>query len=310
MTEAKHTASILPDFDVHVGEPRRWGPMSVFPLHRGAGDSDLRYVLAEEAMNEGLVRVGEISLGGSVPELTVENRGDEPVLFLEGEALEGAKQNRILNTTVMVGAQTHLVVPVSCVEQGRWHRRSASFRHRNMHASPKMRSHLKRSLHESLTRRQAYHSDQRRVWKQVEEDLALHGAASASGDWGAAYARRHPDLKARRRHFGPERGAVGFAVSVLGRVCGVDLFDGARVCRSAWDRLLSGYVMDVLHLEGEDQTGAAAVQAILQEASDATWWTSPNLGLGLQRRCAFGDVHAAGLWHEDQLVHGSLSVGD
>lgn len=251
MTEAKHASPFLSDFHAHVGEPRRWGAMSVFPLFRGAGSSSLLYLPAEEAMETGLVRVEEVSLGGSVPELTVENKGEQPVLFLEGEALEGAKQNRILNTSVLVGPKTQLIVPVSCVEQGRWRRRSASFSHRKMHASGTM-----------------------------------------------------------RRHFGAEQGAVGLAVSVQGRVCGVDLFDGARACRSAWDRLLSGYVMDALHLEGEDRTGTEAVQAVLQAASNATWFTSPALGLGVQRRCTFEAVYAAGLWYEDRLVHGSLSVGD
>jgi transposase len=46
------------------------------------------------------VTVQEVSEGGSVPDLLVENSGDTRVLFLEGEELVGAKQNRILNTSV------------------------------------------------------------------------------------------------------------------------------------------------------------------------------------------------------------------
>ena len=45
---------------------------------------------------------------------------DEDVLLYDGEELVGAKQNRILNVTVLVGAGATLPIPVSCVEQGRW----------------------------------------------------------------------------------------------------------------------------------------------------------------------------------------------
>lgn len=43
-----------------------------------------------------------------------------PLLLLDGEQLVGAKQNGILNMTVLVAAQTAVTIAVSRVEQGRW----------------------------------------------------------------------------------------------------------------------------------------------------------------------------------------------
>jgi len=45
----------------------------------------------------------------------VANGADRPLLLLDGEELIGAKQNRILNTTVLVAAHTEVTIPVSCV---------------------------------------------------------------------------------------------------------------------------------------------------------------------------------------------------
>jgi hypothetical protein len=56
------------------------------------------------------VTIEEVSEGGDVP----------TVLLLDGEELIGAKQNRVLNTTVLVAAHSRLTIPVSCVEQDRW----------------------------------------------------------------------------------------------------------------------------------------------------------------------------------------------
>jgi hypothetical protein len=105
--------------NVHVGEPLRHKALSVFPLFSETNDS-VEYILSDEALRSTSVVVNEISDSGSVPELFVDNKSDKRVLFIEGEELIGAKQNRILNTSIMVAAHSELKIPVSCVEQGRW----------------------------------------------------------------------------------------------------------------------------------------------------------------------------------------------
>ena len=85
------------------------------------------YVTLDEALPRGL-RITEVDEAGSVPELVVENPLDERVLLYDGEELVGAKQNRILNVSVLVEAKSKLTIPVSCVEQGRWSRTSAAVR--------------------------------------------------------------------------------------------------------------------------------------------------------------------------------------
>ena len=112
--------------EIRIGQAIRHEGLSVFPLF-AEPVGEVEYVLSDEAIREGSVTVEEISESGSVPELLVENEGDVRVLFLEGEELIGAKQNRILNTTVLIGAHTKTKIPVSCVEAGRWGYQSRKF---------------------------------------------------------------------------------------------------------------------------------------------------------------------------------------
>ena len=74
-----------------------------------------------------------------MPELLVENPLDADVLLYDGEELVGAKQNRILNVSVLAGAHSKLTIPVSCVEQGRWQMRSAEFAAARHTAHPRLR---------------------------------------------------------------------------------------------------------------------------------------------------------------------------
>src|SRR4051794_39345388 len=104
---------------IRVGDAIRHEALAVFPLFAGS-DEGVDYLLSDEAIAAGSVSVSEVSESGSVPELLVENTGDSRVLFLEGEELREAKQNRVLNTSVLVAAHSKVTMPVSCVEHGRW----------------------------------------------------------------------------------------------------------------------------------------------------------------------------------------------
>ena len=55
------------------------------------------YSLSAEAMESGTVIVREVSEEGIIHELLAENGGDQPVLFVEGEELRGAKQDRAVD---------------------------------------------------------------------------------------------------------------------------------------------------------------------------------------------------------------------
>jgi hypothetical protein len=100
-----------------VREPAVHGNLAVHPVFDG-GSPKLDYLTLEEAPAAGGFKVGEVG-GGGVPELLLSNATAHRVLLLDGEELIGAKQNRILNTSILVEAGSEIRIPVSCVEHGR-----------------------------------------------------------------------------------------------------------------------------------------------------------------------------------------------
>lgn len=74
----------------------------------------------DQAIGRGVAEISEVSEHGSVPQLRLRNRAGQLLFLLDGEELVGAKQNRILNLSILAPAGSGLEIPVSCVEQGRW----------------------------------------------------------------------------------------------------------------------------------------------------------------------------------------------
>lgn len=294
---------------IRVGEPVRHQTLSVFPLFDGS-QVPVEYLLSDEGIGSGCVAVEEVSEAGSVPNLMVENKGDVRVLFIEGEELVGAKQNRILNTSVLIAAKSKTKIPVSCVEAGRWRFRSKQFGSSGSHSPSKLRYFLKMSVSKSLAAKQGYRSDQGKVWEEVARQQKSLGASSgtrAMSDTFETYKDRVQEFREKLRYVD---GASGMAVAIGKKIVAVDLFDKPSTCGKVWDRLMSGYVLDALEAQGEEgQAEAANVQRLLGAANGMPWEKAEPIGEGEEYRAQQGEeVHASALTLHDVPVHLSVVV--
>ena len=303
--------AVFPEFQ--IGEPVRDGALAVFPLFGANGDSpakEVAYVLSHVAMAAGDIEVEEVSEAGSVPNLRVTNKSAHRVLFLEGEELRGAKQNRVLNTSVLVAANCAITIPVSCVEQGRWRYLDRYFKGSGSHASPRLRRELKRSASQSLLHRGVASSDQISVWQEVEYTARAHGAESPTAAYAAVFEKRAARIEQSRKTLGYVDGAVGMAVAIGTKLVAADVFDKADTCRQVWERLLSGVVLQ--SLESKDDGAlpqSASVLDWLTAMNRVEWKPAPAVGEGEELRSSLqGDTHGSALCLEDVVVHGSLVV--
>ena len=258
-----------------------------------------------------MLRVEEVSEGGSVPELLVENKADIRVLFIEGEELVGAKQNRILNTSILVAAKSKTKIPVSCVEHGRWGYKSKSFGSSGSHSPSKLRYALKASVTQSLEAVGSRQSNQGEVWNQVAECNAMHEVQSPTGamsDAFEAYKNQVAEFQEKLKYV---EGASGMAVVVGNKVVGCDLFDKPSTLRKVWNRLLSGLVFGALEAkETSDTAQSSDIDQLLKTTNDAAWKPTEPIGEGEEYRAELGNgEQASALTFHDSLVHGSVLVG-
>src|SRR5689334_9740375 len=180
---------------IRLGAESTCGNMTIFPLLNGDSES-ADYLTLDEALGRGLVHITEVSVQGSVPELKLNNESDEPVLLLDGEELIGAKQNRVLNLTIMAPPKRTIIIPVSCVEAGRWSPRSAKFTTSSNAYFAHGRAKKMAQVSSSLMSRGQARSDQHAVWADISlkaSHLKAKSATAAMSDIYKRYTKRIDD---------------------------------------------------------------------------------------------------------------------
>jgi hypothetical protein len=289
--------------DFHIAAPRVRGPLAVFPVLRTAPPAS-RYRLLDEALEEGLIEITEIDDEGAVPVLRVENGSADPILLLEGDLLGGAKQNRVLNATLIVPGRTRMTVPVSCIEMGRWERASERFSLTGHKVPRDVHAALKRSVVQSAREGDGFRSDQCEVWNRVDRTLTDHGVESDTRALDATFTGRAERLAEFEADLPYPEGAVGLVVSLGSHVVGAEVFDSAATCRRVWRRIVSSFSLDALLTRAHDRRPSRT--AVLRWLESVGGWASaPRLGLGERFFAETDAVTATLLLDEDELVHAS-----
>ncbi len=289
---------------LEIREPVSHGPLHLFPLCSGMfAEED--FSLLEDALQEGTLRIEELNEDGSVPELRVVNDGTLPVLILEGDELIGAKQNRVVNSTVLVAAESQLVLPVSCVERGRWSYRSRAFSSGTGSPHLALRRLKSRSVHDSLRQGRGHRSDQGAVWEEVDRKASLHDASSpthALQDSRAHLSEKLEAFEALAEEL-PE-GTCGVAVALGDRLVLLEVMAGPRSFVRVSRKLVSGYAFEAVGFGGHNGAPApTVVRDFIEAAVKARHEEHPAVGSGRDVRFEEDGVSGYALLVERGVLH-------
>jgi hypothetical protein len=265
----------------------------LFPRRNPAAD----YATLDDALPQGL-RITEVDEAGTVPELLVENPIDARVLLYDGEELVGAKQNRILNVSVLLEARSKLRIPVSCVEQGRWSRRSASFSSGShiSHADLRRRK-AETQAAQPMTRGVA----QRVVWGELHERMLRMSIDSPTGASADLYRSRENELRALEDAFPVVPGQCGVFFGLGGDMC-IDVVSRPDAFARLWPKLRAGYLLDALEHLDEKPTPLAVVPTFLSQVEQADAARQQSVGLGEDVRLRSERVVGSGLELESEVI--------
>jgi len=289
---------------LEFGDLQFFKNMGVVPLKTSL-DRTPEYLVMKQALDQQLLVISEVSQEGRVPELKVQNKADQPVLLLDGEELAGAKQNRVLNTTILLAENSETTIPVSCTEQRRWAYTSKKFAESGTVMIPKIRKIKARTVSDSLHDSQQFRSDQGTVWTSIEEMSEKAEVQSQTGAMRDVYEAKTGDLDEYLKTFICIPRQKGLLTFIDGEVVGFDFLSLASAYAFLHSKLVKSYAMEALlqkkpHTEKPDLDKA---KEFLKEATRCKEKKYRSVGKGWDHRFEGKRIVGSALKVEKKVIH-------
>jgi len=266
--------------EAKVGQPIHRNGISIFPLVYG-GKRPNGAAIADESL-----QVSELDTGASVPELQVHNPGSTDLLIPAGRVLEGGRQTRTVNVSILVPAGATIIIPVSCVEAGRWSGGS-TFRDSKRMASRSMRMSKGRSVKSNIENHGTKNSNQGEVWNAISEELTTRHLTSDSSLFLDAAGsiendQELSDLVSNLLGTGPVEGQTGVVVAYGDKIAGLELFTNPDDLRASWEALVNSIVFDSPVQESDESSviDVVAIEAFLADIANQEGTVAKGTGLG------------------------------
>jgi hypothetical protein len=260
----------------------------------------------DEALQEEAVLITEVSEGGHVPELKLVNRSESNILILDGEELKGAKQNRIVNATFLIGPKMEMVIPVSCVEHGRWSYQSRNFDsgEKIMHFS--LRREHQKEVSKNLREERSFRSNQGMIWDELADKAARMKVSAPTGAMEDIFVQQKAKLAEYLNAFTLVDCQVGVVMAINEEIAGIELFWYYQTLRDLFNKLVESYALDAidwLDEAGEPSVPPEKARRFLDQVKGASRIAHPSLGLGENIRLQAKGINGASLVAGNRVLH-------
>jgi len=299
---------------ITVGDPVVFENLLMFPL-LGPSVKAIDYVTLDDAIDRRVSEITEVSANGVVPELRIVNRGLKPTLIIDGEELVGAKQNRVVNLTILVAAESELIIPVSCVEAGRWRAKSSRFA-----TAPRTQYATGRAKRMAQVSRSMAHcgdrtSDQSAVWADIADKSARMHSSSSTSAMEQMFTDHAVSIDTYVSGLAPVDGQIGALFAIGDHIVGFDLFDHAGTFRKLLPKLVRSYAVDAIDMANGSTLSATTrrapaptaiarlVPGFLAAIAAAPQQRATAVGLGDDVRVSGNGLVGAALLVNDQVLH-------
>ena len=282
-----------------IGKPKTRLGTTIYPIFMPNNSPENIKIAADDLV------VSELE-SASVPQIQVHNPTDSPLLIPAGKVLSGGRQTRTVNVSILVAPESTIVIPVSCVEAGRWHGQHR-FEDSKRFASRRVRMEKQRSVARNVKNLRNKMSDQGAVWNSIEAEMIARDLHSSTSNF--LYAEE--SLNDERERFsavqellseGPEPQQNGIAIAQGKEIVSVEMFASPDALKSSYEALIRSAIFDSPNKKVKSPS-EDAVQEFLDQILSAETTEAAGVGLGTEYHVENEKFVAHALAYEGQFLH-------
>lgn len=281
-----------------VLDPIVYEKLVAFPIRSDSFTADSPYITLEEALETGVLEIKEVE-GGRVPQVHFKSTSDKYIFVMGGEVLTGCKQDRIVGRDILLAPYKELLVPVYCVEHGRWTYESSHF-----YSKKNAGTYNLRSIAQS-----GEGNAQSKIWDEVEKMNKSMDVDTDSGAYQDAYEKDSIQMKIKECEdlfiSLPDRGIniVGVIIGVGTEIVSVDVFATPALFKKLWPKILKASALSGILSEDKEVVTKDDALSVLHTISDMEYTICLAVGSGTEHHSINEELGVNALEHDRVIVH-------
>ena len=293
--------------EIRVNSIQREKELTVLQFSTDVQDS-FKYISLTQAIEKNQLEIKEVSQAADVNNLAVFNLSKDYVFLMDGDILEGAKQNRVVNTSVLLAPNSKMILPVSCVEQGRWNFVSDKFKEANYTAPMKMRANKAKRVRESLDNARGHESDQGEVWEGVSGYSMSFNVDSRTSNLSDIYNNKAEDFDKFISAFKIDGASNGITLFVRKQLLSIDTFNRKDIYSQYFTKILKSAAFETFHLKDSKEHPTEAevlykAKTFFDSLEEMDYKEFDGPGVGIEKRFQSDNLTGVQLNYKDHLIH-------
>ena len=294
------------NLNFNVSEPVEKNNITTFFLSSIEKNNN-KYLSFSEAIAKNQVQISEVNKEGLLTKLSVSNKSSDNIIILNGELIIGTqiRQDRIVDSTVLIPGYATVLINTFCGEQYRW--------------SPRLSNKISTSESLYFSSGRANNaadintklSKQCRIWSEISEKISDFNVKSFTNSVDQIYKKKKVNVEEIVNFFKIPSEAVGVALGINHQLVNIDIFSNNCMLQIYLPKIIRSIALDSFKkISKKSYLKKKDVHRFLRQIHQANKQKRQVVEGALGEELQFNSESVAGsiLYHKEQTVHFSAFV--